>query len=184
MLSGALWLAAYQAWAQPTRRAASGRRPARAATYQKRWGAVAKTVAAVNETFAARYPRMLLSCDGEGGGRAECQAERARFNAAMMPLLLARDAEVLQLEAAALEEERTALAAQVRSADQHLLAAQYGAASQELGNPTHIAMLDGYIINDIQVFATKFEEVVKRAAIVSRCGTQFLASASGCCAAQ
>jgi len=127
---------------------------------------------------------MLLSCDGEGGGRAECQAERARYVAAMMPLLQARDAEVLQVEAAALEEERTALAAEVRSADQHLLAAQYGAASQELGNPTHIAMLDGYIINDIRVLATRFEEVVKRAAFVTHCGAKVLASASSCYAAQ
>jgi hypothetical protein len=157
---------------------------ARTAIYQRRWAEVGKKVAAVNEKFAARYPKLLLSCDGEGGGRAECQAERARYVAAMMPLLLARDAEVLQVEAAALEEERTALAAQVRSADQHLLAAQYGAVSQELGNPTHIAMLDQTIVNDIQVLATKFEEVVKRAVLVTHCGQKFLGGAVSCYSSQ
>jgi hypothetical protein len=150
---------------------------ARTAIYQRRWAEVDKKVAAVNDKFAARYPKMLLSCDGEGGGRAECVAERARFVAAMMPLLVARDAEVLKVEAAALEEERAALAVQVRTADQHLQAAQYGAASQELGNPTHIIMLDQTIANDIRVFALKFEDVVKRAALVTHCGAKFLASA-------
>jgi len=156
---------------------------ARTATYQRRWTEVEKNVAAVNEKFAARSPK-LRGCDGEGGGSPECVAERARYVAAMMPLLLARDAEVLRVEAAALEEERAALAVQVRSADQHLLAAQYGAASQELGNPTHIAMLDGTIINDIRVLATKFEEVVKRAALVTHCGQKVLGSAAPCYSGQ
>jgi hypothetical protein len=160
-----------QALMQPEQQAA------RMAAQQRRWAEAGKKVAAVNEKFAARFPKMQLSCDGEGGGRPECQAERARYAAAMMPLLLARDAEVLQVEGAALEEERAALAAQVRSADQHLLAAQYGAASQELGNPTHIAFLDQIIVNDIKVLASKLEEVAKRAALVTRCGQKVLTSA-------
>jgi hypothetical protein len=153
---------------------------ARAATHQRRWAEVEKKVAAVNEEFAARYPKMQLNCDGEGGGRPECVAERARYVAAMMPLLLAHDAEVLKLEAAALEEERTALAAQVAAANQHLLAAQYGAASQELGNPAQILFLDQQIANEIMVLVTKLEEVVKRAALVTHCGPKYLANAASC----
>jgi hypothetical protein len=148
----------------------------RTATYQRRWAEVDKKVVAVKEKFAAKAPRFQLSCDGEGGGRAECQAERARYVAAMKPLLLARDAEVLRIEAAALEEERSALAAQVRSADQHLQAAQYGALSQELGNPAYVAMLDQFIVNEIQVLAMKFEDVVKRAAWLTQCGQKALSS--------
>jgi hypothetical protein len=152
----------------------------RTATYQRRWADVDKKVAAVNEKFAAKYPKMQLNCDGEGAGRAECVAERARYAAAMTPLLLARDAEVLQVEATALEAERTALAAQVRTADQHLLAAQYGAASQELGNPAHIVFLDQHIVNEIQVLATKFEAVVKRAAFETHCGQKFHSNGGDC----
>jgi len=153
---------------------------AQTATYQRRWAEVEKKVAAVNEEFAAKFPKMRLSCDGEGGGRPECQAERARYAAEMMPLLVARDAEILRVEAAALEDERTALAAQVRTADQHLLAAQYGAASQELGNPANILFLDQHMVNEIQVLATKLEDVVKRAALVTHCGPRFLGSSSSC----
>lgn len=107
-------------------------------------------------------------------------AERARYTAAMTPLLVARNAEILHVEAAALDEERTALAPQVRSADRHLLAAQYGATSQELGNPTHILMLDQSTAGDIQVLATRFEEVVKRAALATRCGPKSAANAGSC----
>lgn len=149
------------------------------ASSQRRWAEVDQKVTAVNEKFAAQYPKLRMSCDGEGGGSAECQAERARYVAAMMPLLLARDAEVLKIEAAALEEERAVLAAQVRSADQHLLAAQYGAVSQELGNPTHI-MLDQFIVNEIQGLATRLEDIAKRAALVTHCGQKILGSASSC----
>lgn len=167
-----------QALANPEQQAA------RTATYQKRWGEVDRKVAAVNEKFAAKYPKMRMSCDGEGGGSPGCQAERARYIAEMMPLLYARDAEVLRIEAAALDEERMALAAQVRSADAHLLAAQYGAVSQELGNPAHIAMLDRLIVNDIQVLATKLEDVVKRAALITHCGQKFLGGAVSCYSGQ
>lgn len=151
---------------------------ARSATYQRRWSEVDKKVAAIKDKYAAKFPRMQLSCDGEGGGRAECVAERARYEGAMMPLLLARDADVLRVEAAALEEERTALADEVRKAEPHLQAAQYGAASQELGNPHKIAALDR--ASDIKALAAKFEDVVKRAALVTHCGQKFLASASAC----
>jgi hypothetical protein len=84
------------------------------------------------------------------------------------------------VEAAALEEERMALAAQVRSADQHLLAAQYGAVAQELGNPTHIAMLDRLVVNDIEVLANKLEDIAKRAAFVTHSGQKVLSSPSSC----
>jgi hypothetical protein len=162
----------------------SEQQAARTAGDQRRRADVEMKVAAVSAKFAAQYPKMRMSCDGEGAGSPECQAERARYAAAMMPLLLARDAEVLRVEAAALEEERTTLAAQVRSADQHLLAAQYGAVSQELGNPSHILYLDQTILNDIKVLATRLEEVAKRAAFVTHCGAKFLGHAASCYSGQ
>jgi hypothetical protein len=146
---------------------------ARMAAYQRRWSEVDRKVAAVNAKYAARYPKMQLSCDGEGGGRPECVAEQARYVAAMRPLRIAHDSQVLQLEVAALDEERVAIAAQVRSAEQHLLAAQYGALSQELGNPTQILVLDQTTANDIKALAIRFEEVVKRSAAATGCGARF-----------
>jgi hypothetical protein len=95
----------------------------------------------------------------------------------LMPLLHSRDAEILKVETAALEEERAALAEEVRTAEPHLLAAKYGAASEELGNPIKIGALDH--AGEIEVLATKFEEVVKRAALVTHCGPKY-SSPSSC----
>lgn len=153
---------------------------ARLAASSTRWATVDRKVAAIEAKYAAKFPRMQLSCDGEGGGRPECVAERARYTAAMMPLLRARDAEILQVEAAALEEERTALAPQVRLADGHLLAAQYGAASQELGHPAYIAHLDGVVAGEIGSLANRLESVAKRAALVAHCGDKLLSNPGDC----
>lgn len=156
---------------------------ARTAAYQRRWSEAERKVTAIRAKYQARFPRMQLICDGEGGGRPECVAERARYINAMMPLLQARDAEVLQVEAAALDEERNALAAQLRTADTHLLNAQYGALSQELGNPTHIMYLDQIYSGDVKALANRLDEVVKRAAVAARCGPK-LATGSACDGAQ
>lgn len=150
----------------------------RSAVYQRRWAEVDRKVTAIQARYQARFPKMQLGCDGEGGGRPECQAERARFVSTMMPLLYTRDAEILQVEAAAVEEERAALAAQVRTADAHLLAAQYGGLSQELGNPTQIGYLDMIYVGEIKALVVKFEELTKRAAYITHCGTSYLVSST------
>ncbi len=153
---------------------------ARQSARQHRWAEAEKKVAAIQAKYAAKFPRRQLVCDGEGGGRPECLAEEARFKAAMMPLLRARDAEVLQVEAAALEEERKALAEAVRGADVQLVAAQYGATAQEPGNPMRIANLDGHYVGEIGALADRLDAVAKRAALVAHCGEKVLAGAAGC----
>lgn len=145
---------------------------------KRRWDSVARKVAAIDEKYAAlkgRYPPKVY-CDGEGGGGETCKAAWARYVAAVPQLLqiqVARDAEVLAVESLALEEERAAVAEEVRTADRHLQAAQYGALSQELGNPMPIGFLDGTAVRHITELAEKFEDIVKRAAFVTHCGTDY-----------
>lgn len=153
---------------------------ARLSAQQNRWAEVEKKVAAIEAKYAARFPRRQLVCDGEGGGRPECLAEEAKITAATMPLLRARDAEVLQVEAAALEEERKALAEAVRTAEAQLVAAQYGATAQEPGNPMRIATLDSHVVGEIGRVADRLEAVAKRAARVAHCGEKVLSSPAGC----
>lgn len=153
---------------------------ARLEAYTTRWLEVEKATTAVNDAYAARYPKMSIGCDGEGGGSPECIAARARYEAEMMPLLLARDAEVLKLEAVALEQERTALAERVAAADAHLTAAQYGANSQELGNPMQILFLDQMMVEDMRTLTTRLAEVTKRAAYITHCGKTYLTNPTDC----
>jgi hypothetical protein len=91
-----------------------------------------------------------------------------------MPLLRAHDAEVLALQTAVFEEERAAVAADVRKADGLLVAADYGATSQELGNPLPIGMLDAAAASQILALAATFEEIVKTGALVAHCGQKVL----------
>jgi hypothetical protein len=72
-----------------------------------------------------------------------------------------------------LEEQRAAVAAEVRTADRHLQAAQYGALSQEPGNPLPIGFLDANAVSHITELAEKFDDVVKRAAFVTHCGAKY-----------
>lgn len=146
---------------------------ARTAAYQRRWSNVERMVAAIEAKFAAMMPKNP-GCDGEGAGSRECVAARNRYIAAMMPLLNAREAEILTVETAALDEERAAVAEDVRKADQLLVAARYGVTSQELGNPVHIMALDQQTVGQIGALAAKFEEIVTRRAIVAHCGQKIL----------
>lgn len=153
---------------------------ARMEAHLARWAEIDRKVTEINQSYEGRYPKISLACDGEGGGRPECVAEREKYRAEMLPLLLARDAEVLKLEATALETERAALAERVRAADPQLRAARYGAASEELGNPMSILFLDQVVADELRSFATKLAEVAKRAAFVTHCGQAYLTNPSDC----
>jgi hypothetical protein len=145
---------------------------------KRRWDAVARKVTAIEEKYAVlrgKLPPRPACGDGEGGGGPECHAAQARYDAAIpqiMKLLVARDAEVLAVETPALEEQRAAVAEEVRAADQHLQAAKYGALSQELGNPMQIGGLDAAAVRRITELADKFESIVQRATFTTRCGNK------------
>ncbi|MBK8229032.1 MAG: hypothetical protein IPK72_00320 [Candidatus Eisenbacteria bacterium] len=157
---------------------------ARMEAHLARWAEVDRQVAEINHSYEARYPKLSLGCDGEGGGTPECIAERGRYEVEMMRLLLARDAEVLKVEAAALERDRTALAERVRAANPHMLAARYGAASEELGNPMNILFLDSVAQGEMRTLASKLAEVAKRAAFITHCGQAYVRTPSDCYAKQ
>jgi len=136
----------------------------RTAAYERRWTEVAKKKAAIDATYSAKYPTRVM-CDTD----PSCGDRMTRYANAMMPLVYAHDTEVLKLEAAAFEEERAALAVEVGKADELLRAAQYGATSQEPGNPLNIMSLDGNIASQIRTLAIKLEDIVKRAGEVGHC---------------
>ncbi len=86
-----------------------------------------------------------------------------------MPLVIARETEILMVETAALREERAAVAAEVRKAEEMLKAAEYGALAEERGSPLNILMLDGNTVAQIRSLAVKLEDIARRAGHVGRC---------------
>jgi hypothetical protein len=153
-----------------------GMRPAFTVASERRWADVAKRVAAIDAKFAPQFLKRPM-CDGEGGGGPVCKAAEARWLAALpqqTQLMFTHDAEVLQVELAALGQERAALAEEVRTTDQHMLASQYGAASQEPGNPINILTLDAAATSHIGAMAKRFADIVMRHGEIAHCGQKKL----------
>jgi hypothetical protein len=145
-------------------------RAAITAPHDKRWAEVEKKKAGIDAKHLAKMPKRVL-CDTD----PSCGALMAQYVKTAMPLVVAHVTEVLKLETAALEEERVALAEELRKAEEMLKAAQYGALSQEPGNPTHVMIFDGYTSGRIRTLAVKLEEITKRAAHVGHCKSKPMA---------
>jgi hypothetical protein len=147
-------------------------RDARRAAQQKRWAEVEKKIEAVRaQPLTVSVKKPSTPADSIGC-EATCGAQWDRYADAMLPKIIARETEILRIKAAAIEEQRAALAADVRTADKHFLASKYGLAAQQPGYAGTIALYDGSIVGEMQVLITRIEETVKPAAFWSYCGQQ------------
>lgn len=90
----------------------------------------------------------------------------------ILPLLIARDTEVLRAPGTVFERERNALTAKVKEASGHLIAAQYGANAQSQTNRSRIVGYDTAVLGDMELLVSEMEEVVKSAAHRMHCGKQ------------
>jgi hypothetical protein len=141
--------------------------------HQARWAESERAVQSLNArpiTVAAKKPSMEydnIGCD------AGCVAQWETYAGQMLPLLVARDTEVLVARRAVFDRERADLAAQVKKANGHLIATQYnGAASRSETNRARIVGYDTQVVGDIELLVNKMEEIVKLAAIRTNCGKQ------------
>jgi len=144
------------------------RMDAHAAIWREADAAVAR-VLAQRLTVPLAKPAMAwdnIGCD------AGCHARWDAYANQMLPLMVARDSEILQLRRAALQRQRAAVAAGLKTADQHLLAAQYGTPSRSSVNQMHIAGYDGAAVGELKQLLTRIEDSVKSAAVVVHCGKQ------------
>jgi hypothetical protein len=101
-----------------------------------------------------------------------CQAAWDGYASKVLPLMIARDTEILQVRRAALLREKAALADIVKTADRHMLATQFGALSQAAANQGRIHGYDGAVIGDIMIILERLERTALDAAIVTNCGPQ------------
>jgi hypothetical protein len=142
-------------------------------SFQDRWN---RTEAEVNKIYEKGLPNVgqkkpTMEFDNIGCDSA-CDAAWNAYAAKVLPLMIARDTEVLQLRAAALKREKAALAADIKTADRHLLATQFGAASQSQANQSRIMSYDGAALSGIILILERLEESVRSASIVTNCGPQ------------
>ena len=116
-------------------------------------------------------PKPRIEFDNPGCDKA-CAAAWDAYAAKMVPLMIARDTQALQLRRDALQRERQALAPMIAQADKALKAAQYG---EKAMSHTHMQRIVGYdagMLGEIGLLITKTEELARTASRSVHCGKQ------------
>ncbi len=103
-----------------------------------------------------------------------CNAAWNAYADRMLPLLVARDTEILVSQGAVFEQERTAAGAAIRAANKHLLTTSYGAASDSQAHRTNIIGYDGAALAEIELLLDRQEEIVRQAGHRTNCGKQIV----------
>jgi hypothetical protein len=116
-------------------------------------------------------PKPRMEWDNPGCDRA-CQGAWDAYAARLLPLLIARDSEILQIRRTALQRHRAQLAADIKAADRHLLATSYGAGSRSSVNQQRIVGYDAAAIAEIQTLIERTAEAARNAAVTVHCGKQ------------
>jgi hypothetical protein len=151
----------------------SSKQVERMQAFGNRWK---QTDAAVDKIYARGLPdvgqkKPTMEYDNIGCDKA-CEAAWNGYAAKVLPLMIARDTEILQVRRAALLREKAAIANDIKTADKHLLATQFGGLSQSQANQSRIHGLDGAALSDILLILERLESSVRDAAIVTNCGPQ------------
>jgi hypothetical protein len=116
-----------------------------------------------------------IGCD------AGCRAQWDAYAAKTLPLMIARDTEVLRIRRAALQRQRAAVTEEIKTADKHLVASQFGALSQSQVNQMKIVAYDGAAITEISQLVDRIVDSVKSAAVVVQCGKQIVLAPGAVC---
>ena len=138
------------------------------------WREADEAVARINaRPLKVAAPKPKMEWDNIGCDKG-CQAAWDSYASQMLPLMIARENEVLAVRRAALQRHRAAVAPEIQAAERHLAATQYGAAAKSQTNLMRITGYDGVAVGEVQQLLTRIEETVKRAAIVPNCGKQII----------
>lgn len=116
-------------------------------------------------------PKPALEWDNPACDK-HCQALWQTYAAKTLPLMLARETEILALHRSALSRHRAAVAPDIATADRHLQATDFSKASTSLVNQRVIVGYDSLAVAEIQGLLDRTVEAARRAAVLPHCGTQ------------
>jgi hypothetical protein len=146
-----------------------------------RWRESEAAVAAVLKT-PLKAPMAKPAMEWENiGCDAACRAQWDAYASQMLPLMVARDTEVLRIRRAAVQRQRALVAEDIKTADRHLLASQYGALSQSQANQGRIVAYDGAAIAELQQIVIRITDSARSAAGVVHCGKQIVLAPGAVC---
>jgi hypothetical protein len=118
-------------------------------------------------------PKPAMEWDNPGCDK-RCQAQWEAYAAKMLPLMIARESDILALRRAAVQRQRAAVAPDVAAAERHLQATGFGLASTSQVNQDLIVAYDGAILAEIEGLLERTMAAVRSAAVVAHCGTQLV----------
>ena len=101
-----------------------------------------------------------------------CRAQWQDYAARMLPLLVERDTQILRLRVQALQRQRAAVAAELKQAEQHLQATQYGQLSVSTVNQNRLIGYDAAAVGEVLHLIDRIVDTAARAAVVTHCGAQ------------
>jgi hypothetical protein len=101
-----------------------------------------------------------------------CQAQWDAYAAKMLPVMMARESEILALRRAAVQRQRAAVAPDIATAERHLQATEFSLASTSQVNQGYIVGYDSAAIAEIQGLLDRTVEAVQSAAVLPHCGKQ------------
>lgn len=116
-------------------------------------------------------PKPGLEWDNPGCEKS-CRTRWEAYAARMLPMMIARESEILALRRAAVQRQRAAVAPDIATAERHLQATEFGLASTNQVNQGYIVGYDGAAIAEIQGLLDRTVEAVQRGAVVTHCGAQ------------
>lgn len=146
--------------------------PQRFSQHSAIWTEAEKEVERVRaKKLVAGVPKPAMEWDNIGCDKS-CQGQWEAYAAKMLPLMINRETEILNIRRAAVQRQRAAVLAELKTADQHLLATGYGAASRSSVNQGFITAYDGAAIAEIQALWERTLEAAKAAAAIPHCGKQ------------
>ena len=116
-----------------------------------------------------------IGCD------AGCRAQWDAYASHVLPLMIARDTEVLRIRRAAVQRQRASVAEGLKAADRDLLATQYGRLSQSQVNQGRLVRYDGAAIGELQSLINHITDSARSAAVVVHCGKQIVLAPGAVC---
>jgi hypothetical protein len=116
-----------------------------------------------------------IGCD------AGCRAQWESYAAKVLPLMIARDTEVLRVRKASLQAQKAVVAAEVKKADPLLVAARYGASSVSQAHQGSITAYDAALLAEIGQLIERITESVRSAAVTTHCGPQIVLAPRAVC---
>ncbi len=108
------------------------------------------------------------------GCLAACQAQWEAYAARMLPLMIARDTEVLRLRSATVLRMRAAALPDLQKADRHLQATGFGAQSRSSVHRGQIVAYDSAAVAEVQWLWDRVAESARQAVSTVHCGKQIV----------